>query len=108
MKSLTLTEAAALRKLSPWALRAKVKAGTVPGPKVGKRGGSFDVHLAEWIHEPYAVRRQALQGERKEYRFRSTNAKTRGRFGARSADGPLRLGNGPAPAKRPLDGVAPD
>ena len=86
MKTLTLIEAAAFLKLSPSALRAKAKAGIVPGRKVGKRWVFVDVHLAEWIQEPYAVRRQALQGDRREYQCRYTNATTRGGSGSRSAD----------------------
>ena len=86
MKTLTLTEAAAFLKVSPSALRAKAKAGIVPGRKVGKRWVFVDMHLAEWIQEPYAVRRQALQGDRREYPCRSTNAIARGGFDSRSAD----------------------
>jgi len=64
MKTLTLTEVATFLKLSPSALRAKAKAGIVPGRKVGKRWVFVDVHLAEWIQEPYAVRRQAAHRNR--------------------------------------------
>ena len=49
MRSLTLTEAAAFLKRSPSTLRAKAKAGSAPGRKVGKRWVFVDVQLAEWI-----------------------------------------------------------
>ncbi|MCZ2115224.1 MAG: helix-turn-helix domain-containing protein [Anaerolineae bacterium] len=61
MKTLTLTEAAAFLKLHPEELRARAKAGQIPGAKAGRRWVFIEDDLASYLRSLYAPNRQALQ-----------------------------------------------
>ncbi len=61
MRTLDLTEAAALLKMHPEEVRRRAKLGQLPGAKPGKSWIFLEDDLAEHIRSLYAVPRQALQ-----------------------------------------------
>jgi excisionase family DNA binding protein len=62
MKTLTLTEAANLLKMTPEGLRIKAKKGEIPGAKPGKFWVFCEEDLAEYLRSIYPTRAKALQG----------------------------------------------
>ncbi len=61
MKTFDLGEAAAFLRCHPQELRARAKAGKIPGAKVGRAWVFIEDDLAEHIRSRYPVPRQALQ-----------------------------------------------
>ncbi|MGJ8619783.1 MAG: helix-turn-helix domain-containing protein [Methylophilaceae bacterium] len=83
MNTLNLQQAADLLKMHPVTLQGKVKAGIIPGCKMGRRWVFIEIDLIEHMRAQY--KRRALQGERKERICHSINAKTRPSGGSKSA-----------------------
>ncbi len=54
MKTLDLHQAAEFLSMNPEALRQKVKAGTIPGAKPGKRWVFLEEDLVQYIRSQYA------------------------------------------------------
>ena len=84
MNTLDLQAAAAFLHIHPVTLQEKVRAGEIPGAKVGRCWVFVDVDLVEYIRSQYS--RRVLQSERKELEpCHSTNAKTHRIGGSKSA-----------------------
>jgi hypothetical protein len=79
LKTLGLKEAAAFVRCHPEELRRRVKAGIVPGAKVGRAWVFLEDDLAAYLRSFYAVPRQALQVTlRKELECHFANAAVSG------------------------------
>jgi hypothetical protein len=61
MQTLDLLKAAEFLKLNPESLRRMVKAGLVPGRKVGRGWLFVQEHLADWVSGRYPEPEQSLQ-----------------------------------------------
>jgi excisionase family DNA binding protein len=61
MRTLTLTEAAALLHMHPEEVRTRAKAGKLPGAKTGRRWVFIEDDLIDWMRSLYPVQRQALR-----------------------------------------------
>ncbi|MDV6344783.1 helix-turn-helix domain-containing protein [Nitrosomonas sp. Is37] len=79
MKTLNLEEAAQFLKLHPEEVRRRVKAGIIPGAKLGKRWAFIDDDLAAYMRLLYPTPRQALQvGHREKTLCHSLNVEKHG------------------------------
>lgn len=61
LKTLNLTEAAALLHMHKETLRERAKAGEIPGAKVGKQWVFIEEDLFIYLRSLYASKRQAVQ-----------------------------------------------
>src|SRR3984893_13839986 len=82
MRTLSLTEAAALLRMHPEEVRRRAKCGAILGAKPGRCWIFIEGDLAEYVRSFYATPRQALRvTSGKESRLcHSTNAEVRGGF----------------------------
>lgn len=83
MHTYDLSEAAALLKMSPEALRQRAKAGHIPAYKPGKRWVFLEPDLHAYLIGDYAEHRQALRATLThgvKQPCRSTNAEKSGGF----------------------------
>jgi len=63
---INLSEAADFLSMNPETLRQKVKTGSIPGAKVGKRWIFVDKDLVQYVRSQYASQRQAVRVTDKE------------------------------------------
>lgn len=61
MRTLSLTEAAALLRMHPEEVRRRAKLGAIPAAKPGRSWVFIEDDLAEYVRSLYAKPRQALQ-----------------------------------------------
>src|ERR1700687_3927380 len=79
MRTLSLTEAAALLHMHPEEVRRRAKCGAIPGAKPGRRWIFIEDDLADYLRSFYASPRQALQVTlRKEMECHFANAAVSG------------------------------
>src|SRR3984893_16921178 len=79
MRTLSLTEAAALLRMHPEEVRRRAKCGAIPGAKPGRCWVFIEDDLAEYVRSFYATPRQALQVTlRKEMECHFANAAVSG------------------------------
>src|SRR6266700_4543395 len=75
LRTLSLTEAAALLRMHPEEVRRRAKCGAIPGAKPGRCWIFIEDDLAEYLRSFYATPRQALQVTlRKEMQCHFANA----------------------------------
>jgi len=77
MKTLGLSDAAALLRLHPEELRQRAKTGRIPGAKVGRAWVFIEEDLADHLRSLYSRPRQALQvtiGKEAECHYASVGA----------------------------------
>jgi excisionase family DNA binding protein len=79
LRTLSLTEAAALLRMHPEEVRRRAKCGAIPGAKPGRCWIFIEDDLAEYVRSFYATPRQALQVTlRKEMQCHFANAAVSG------------------------------
>src|SRR5713101_106476 len=79
LRTLCLTEAAALLRMHPEEVRRRAKCGAIPGAKPGRCWIFIEGDLAEYVRSFYATPRQALQVTlRKEMECHFANAAVSG------------------------------
>jgi excisionase family DNA binding protein len=61
MRTLSLSEAAALLRMHPEEVRRRAKRGTIPAAKPGRSWIFIEDDLAEYVRSLYAMPRQALR-----------------------------------------------
>ena len=79
LRTLSLTEAAALLRMHPEEVRRRAKCGAIPGAKLGRCWVFIEDDLADYVRSLYASPRQALQVTlRKEMECHFANAAVSG------------------------------
>src|SRR6266576_5487759 len=79
LRTLSLTEAAALLRMHPEEVRRRAKCGAIPGAKPGRCWIFIEDDLADYVRSFYATPRQALQVTlRKEMQCHFANAAVSG------------------------------
>ena len=79
LRTLSLSEAAALLRMHPEEVRRRAKCGAIPGAKPGRCWIFIEVDLADYVRSFYASPRQALQVTlRKEMECHFANAAVSG------------------------------